>query len=522
MRILTIFLCIVFISFSGTAQNKKDLVYLDRERMMLEFEPQSIYLDTLSGRIIIISEVAKADRPSQFADYNQILKIINVDGTVDQEINFFEDYYLSNVQKVEGGYLFVVFYQLINGVYGSYFKMMKIDNNFNKIYEKVINLGSVNQKVENPFAGVFGTFYSGRDTLYAVYPIEYRDTIGNHNIFAVLKFDHSGNYMSYSKLPKVQGSYSRIGMKPIVEFPNDTNYLLMQNSDYYNKVSKDFSTLEEYRVPINTRNMSSTQSFGNYFYTYGANISFDAFDQYLTYSISKLDTNFALVDSIQLEFPFKTLDINPPYSYYSYDIEIPPGCFYMDEDGNFNVVSYINCNGIGEGIINEPGRINVVKFTPDLQLLCKKEYEVPNWKVNVNKGFYMGDGQLLIAGSMDTIEKPVNRVRHYHPFIGIVRNGCDIAWAKEVSQLGTLVPEPLPGNISISPNPSSNYIKIDFTGDGTKVKTIKFFNAMGELMDQSPYVVGEEVFIKDLPKGVYFVQLVSDDGRSIVGNFIKQ
>ena len=60
-------------------------------------------------------------------------------------------------------------------------------------------------------------------------------------------------------------------------------------------------------------------------------------------------------------------------------------------------------------------------------------------------------------------------------------------------------------DLSIYPNPTTEYISI--TDNSDAVGYIAIFNLVGKKVKEFDFVKGESLFVADLPKGMYLVQL---------------
>lgn len=60
-------------------------------------------------------------------------------------------------------------------------------------------------------------------------------------------------------------------------------------------------------------------------------------------------------------------------------------------------------------------------------------------------------------------------------------------------------------DLSIYPNPTTEYISI--TDNSDAVGYIAIFNLVGKKVKEFDFVKGESLFVADLPKGMYLVQI---------------
>ena len=108
----------------------------------------------------------------------------------------------------------------------------------------------------------------------------------------------------------------------------------------------------------------------------------------------------------------------------------PLGSFFKDLEGNFNYYCSSNFDGSGAPILDtKPGKIIHLKLNNTLNSLCGKVYEMEGYQAHLYNVKYYPDGLTVLGGVVDTIVGQ-NGKKNYHPFIGIVQDGCDIPWAK--------------------------------------------------------------------------------------------
>jgi hypothetical protein len=73
-------------------------------------------------------------------------------------------------------------------------------------------------------------------------------------------------------------------------------------------------------------------------------------------------------------------------------------------------------------------------------------------------------------------------------------------------------------NISIYPNPSSDYITI--LAKNIPIKNIKIIDLTGKLIYENTFI--EKVNVSNLKTGMYVIQIESKDGKQTVHKFIKK
>ncbi len=68
-------------------------------------------------------------------------------------------------------------------------------------------------------------------------------------------------------------------------------------------------------------------------------------------------------------------------------------------------------------------------------------------------------------------------------------------------------------DLSVYPNPTTEYISVNDNNDA--VGFIAIFNLVGKKVKEFDFVKGESLFVADLPKGMYLVQL-QNRGRQVL------
>lgn len=68
-------------------------------------------------------------------------------------------------------------------------------------------------------------------------------------------------------------------------------------------------------------------------------------------------------------------------------------------------------------------------------------------------------------------------------------------------------------NLTVYPNPTSDYISVNDMND--EVGYVVVFNLVGKKIKEFDFVKGESLFVADLPKSVYLVQ-IQDRKRQIL------
>ena len=68
-------------------------------------------------------------------------------------------------------------------------------------------------------------------------------------------------------------------------------------------------------------------------------------------------------------------------------------------------------------------------------------------------------------------------------------------------------------DLSVYPNPTAEYISVNDNNDAVGV--IAIFNLVGKKVKEFDFVKGESLFVADLPKGMYLVQ-IQNRGRQVL------
>lgn len=68
-------------------------------------------------------------------------------------------------------------------------------------------------------------------------------------------------------------------------------------------------------------------------------------------------------------------------------------------------------------------------------------------------------------------------------------------------------------DLSVYPNPTTEYISVNDNNDA--VSFVAIYNLVGKKVKEFEYTKGESLFVADLPKGMYLVQ-VQNRGREVL------
>jgi len=68
-------------------------------------------------------------------------------------------------------------------------------------------------------------------------------------------------------------------------------------------------------------------------------------------------------------------------------------------------------------------------------------------------------------------------------------------------------------DLSVYPNPTAEYLSVNDNSDA--VGYVAIFNLVGKKVKEFDFVKGESMFVADLPKGMYLVQLQDRNRKSV-------
>lgn len=516
----THYLIFLFLSVCNIApgQSTPDIL-IDRTHKMFEFEANLYYLDTVGDHYLtVLSEAGIDEPPLPLTKFITKLKIISKQGMALKE-KIINNYTSSNnCKRVGDNYLIVINSNYNNRVSGSYIKNFLYDKYLNLLQDTIINLADDTLSLENPQPSATGQYISIGDSTYFIVPMKVRKNNVENSYFSITVYNHDGFYQSAKLIPLDQ-NFSNFSMRSPFTIPDPLRYI-QPNINYFNFFDSTFNLIEIKRpkLPHYTWKTANQAVYSEGFvYLYGPS-NFNGV-RFFKNIVLKLDTQLNVVDSIIFDQQFSKTIFSSLF-----DHEVPPGCVYVDEDGNLNAVSYYNGVGRDGGEMDvTPGRIFVSKFSPDMKVICQETYENPHWKINLSKGLYLGNGNLLVTGMMDTIDSKTNINKDYYPFIGLISDGCALTWATRVEELSSKDPLDFPGEILVSPNPASNQLHLEYQGDYPLLLLTKIFNSAGVVTHVVPAWQSNNLTIdlKNYPPGIYFYSVTTKSGKVTTGKFIK-
>lgn len=506
----------LLLSFQATSQSIPDII-IDRNHKMLDHEINLFYLDTVGENYVTILSEADVDQPQYpLTQFFTKLKLISRTGEVFKEISLPKSYSINkNCTRIGDNYSIVINSNSQNNTPGSYIQSMLFDKNLILLQDTTINLADDTLRLTRSMIDITGQYISLGDSSYFIIPMNARKNEVEGTYFATTVYSQNGFYSSARLIPMDQ-SFSDFSMRSPIKISEASQYIL-PNKNYYNFFDSKLNLIEIKQpiLPYHTFwNHNQAIYSGGFIYLYGP-CNFNSITTFKNV-VLKLDTELNVVDSLIFDQQF------PENIYPSlYDHDVPPGCVYADEDGNLNAVSYFN--GISGGIGAIPGRIFVSKFTPDMKVICQETYENPYWKMNLSKGLYLGNGQLLVTGMMDTINSKTNLHKDYYPFIGLIKEGCELSWATRLEELKTNDPSLQSTEVSVWPSPTSDRLHFDFAGDYNTLSMTTIYNQSGrKLYSCSAWQNNTlDIDIKSFSPGIYFYSVVTKLGTVITGKFIK-
>jgi hypothetical protein len=182
-------------------------------------------------------------------------------------------------------------------------------------------------------------------------------------------------------------------------------------------------------------------------------------------------------------------------------------------DGNFIAagnLSYYGSDSALEGY--------VVKLHTGGHVIWERRYRGISSSQTLN---FLSDIDVLADGSLIAVGQ-CQQSGHTPPQVGwflkLDSNGCEI----ENCLVGLTEKEPDKLQMQIFPNPAADKLNISFD-EATTAKEIAVYNTQGsEIRKHSINLSPAEIDIKDLPAGMYFVQLRNEEGIVASRKFVKQ
>ena len=506
---------LLLLSFQVTSQTIPDIV-IDRGHKMLDREVNLYYLDTVGENYLTILSEADIDQPPfPLTEFTTKLKLISRTGEVFKVTQLPKSYSINkNCTRIGENYSIIINSNYQNRTAGTYIQSMLFDKNLNMLQDTTVNLGDDTVHLDRTRSNVTGQYLSIGDSTYFIVPMNARKDEVESNYFAVTVYGPNGFYSSARLIP-INQSFDDISLRSPITI-SDANQYILPNKNYYNFFDStfDLTEIKQPTLPYYTffNHIQSVYS-GGFIYLYSpCYFSLTEFKNI----VLKLDPKLNVVDSLAFDQPF-------PISYNTFllDHDVAPGCVFADEDGNLNAVSYYN--GITGDISALPGRIFVSKFTPDMKVICQETYENPHWKMNLSKGLYLGNGQLLITGMMDSINSSTNLKKDYYPFIGLIKDGCELSWATRLEELKTNEEQIFAEKIVSWPNPASDRVNFKYEGDYNMLSTGILYNGSGKKLFSIPAWQSNtlDIDIYSFPTGIYFYSISNKLGQLYTGKIIK-
>ncbi len=255
-------------------------------------------------------------------------------------------------------------------------------------------------------------------------------------------------------------------------------------------------------------------------FTLGTYVSYN--QNIATPFITKLSDEFKFdkKDTLNLKF----VNPNPLFKPVLYKYSTMDECFAMQEDSSFTGIMGYSHTALGTVYLNDgsnsntlTGRVIISKFDRDLNLLCQNNIYLKNHMLNVYRGVYLGKGEYLITGSIDSIElENDNAIREFHPFFGIIKTDCHVPWSEgTLSTINHFDLEHI--GINFYPDPTHDLIKAEFI-DQYNYMSCKIIDMTGkEVWRGKSADLKEGIKVGSFSNGIYHVLF---DGK-YVGRFVK-
>lgn len=507
--------CVIFSSLCS-AQNSD--FFMDKEHKMFEFDFGFFLIDTIDDNYIIGLNEEDADYlPLPLSDFIGKIKIISTTGDIQKEVEINRGgANLRNFYRTKNSnYIWIDHTYYANDHWGTYLNIKIYDQNLNTV-DSLTHTYAISEPLTSTiFEETRGEFVELRDSIYFIIPLIVKKDTAEKKYFSITSFNKSGAIGSFRLQERDQIINGTTMRSPLI-FEDQSfiipNYYYFNKFDSLGNLIKTNNT-KDLRQPFKTARNSVL--YNNTIYQYGSGFYNGVY--YFSNFVLKLDTQYHVLDSINLDQEFTRKLYSPLF-----DHDVPPGCFYLDEDNNLNAVSYYN--GVGRSTIlnSTPGRIFVSKFTPDLKVLCQETYENPDWKINISYGKYLGDGELLVTGMMDSIELP-NASLNYHPFIAKIHDGCKLSWATNIQELANKPNPQFSGQISVLQNPVSDVLQLKYEGNPAHLKYTFIYDINGKLAknENTWEQQVQEVNVHELSPGTYLFSVSDKNGAFYTGKFVK-
>lgn len=516
LRLITLAVFSIFSQFSANSQQLQDFV-VEKEYKMWEYDCNKYFLDTLGGGYITAVALDSSADILRYPWNSAVhLRLLDKTGKILKEKIVADSQLLELFDCTRVGDNFVLTSVHINienpiGVFGKSF-----------LYDRSLNLL---QKSEYKFSSDLlfdvpefkGQSIRIGDTTYVIKPIVMLDSSQQKLYFAFFTYDKNG-YSGPIRIKYIDQYTTSYSLRN--SFWISPYTFILPNFGQFNYFNRDLTlkksksqrnmriNLSNYYCPLNCLFLN-----GNiYIATMGlAGINASELQNF----ILKTDTSLNRSNSIQFNHSF-IRDPDPMHSMQ----DIPPGCFYVDEAGNLNCLSYYNSVDQNYGL---PSRIFTSKVSPDLDIIYQHTYTNPKLKFMITNGLYVGDGTLIVTGMVDSIESTQNTVRTYNPFIGLVKNG-EISWATQLDELNTNKKVKFSGKITLLQNPVQDKLLLHYEGNNPSKLTITIYNMAGKV-----FFTGErwkesnqQINLTHLPTGGYIYNVRDQNGASSNGKFLKQ
>lgn len=508
---LLIFTILLIVLESANCQSN---LFVDKDHQIFQYGVESqTYADKLDS-FFIFGVVEQDAGLSPFHPYDFKLKQIDFDGNIIKEKTIlFDCNVLININKIGKNYL-INYYKVIDDKPN--FETLLINQDFQIIEE---NLFQVNYDLYKDDINLLtaSKLYSVGETNILFYPFPInQDT----SLLIKLKFTKDGYFTERKdQIEELNFLFLRQPFKKL-----DSDHIILPTSKRFIEFDLEMNEIKNIsfiglNLPVY---LISSMAFANNSQNYiGVGTNINLFPSFARPWISLFDSTFVFKPSLSKNLMFVNPNplVKPEFYFYNTLDE----CLVQEEDGSFTSMTSYSINGdnliIENGIWGDTvtGRIIISKFTSDLKLICQNVYSIPDKKINLDRGKYLGNGEYLVTGSIDSIERNnKNSHKSFNPFIGIIKPNCGIPWAEPtLSKLKPIDHQII--SVSFYPNPTTEIIKAEFQENYNHM-FCKIYNTAGvEVWSGKSIELKKGIKIESFPKTTYNVLF---NGK-FVGRFVK-
>lgn len=229
------------------------------------------------------------------------------------------------------------------------------------------------------------------------------------------------------------------------------------------------------------------------------------------------DWKFNFNDSVHLEY-------YPTYEYPSEIVFLPKNGLVRLDNGNYiGILSYFN-SIFGD---TTSSRIAIVKFSPDLRVLCQKTYFFPHLKIRPTYvDPHIDHGKIYLSGAYQVVNSAVD-ISVSELCIFYFDTLCNLPGAIPIEEYPGLNTKESRANIyglTIYPNPAGNELHFYQSAPQQLAKAeIRVYNLLGqEIRSQTWSPDSSYIGIRDLASGIYICTISTAQGIVFAKSFVKQ